>query len=54
MAARIQAGRFSIRQESLYGVAGSPAAGSELRLLARVDPDVGVSLANYVRPRGPR
>jgi hypothetical protein len=54
MAARIQAGRFSVRQESLYGVAGSPADGTGLRLLSRVDPDVGVSLAGYVRPRMPR
>jgi hypothetical protein len=54
LAARIQAGRFSVRQESLYGIAGATDTGTALRLLSRVDPDVGVSLADYVRPRGPR
>lgn len=55
MAARLQSARFSVRQESIYGVAGAPAdGGSPLRLLSRVDPDVGVSLANYVRPRMPQ
>lgn len=50
-AARLQSSRFSSRRDSPYGVAGSPDQGSELRLLSRVDPDVGVSLRAYRRPR---
>jgi len=50
----IQSTRFAMRSDSPYGVAGSPEAGSELRLLSRVDPDVGVTLADYVRPRRPQ
>lgn len=45
----LQASRFASRRDSPYGVAGSPDLGSELRLLARVDPDVAVSLGPYVR-----
>lgn len=51
LAARLQASRFASRRDSPYGVAGSPDQGSELRLLARVDADVGVSLRGLVRPR---
>lgn len=50
-ACKLQANRFASRRDSPYGIAGSPDAGSEMRLLARVDPDVGVSLSEYVRPR---
>jgi hypothetical protein len=50
-AAKLQGSRFASRRESPYGVAGSPDQGSEMRLLARVDPDVGVSLKGLVRPR---
>jgi hypothetical protein len=53
-AAYIQSQRFSKRKESPYGIAGSPEAGTEMRLLSRVDPDVGVALADYVRPRRPQ
>ncbi len=49
-AGRLQASRFFSRRNSPYGVAGSPDQGSELRLLSRVDPDVGVSLRGYRRP----
>lgn len=49
----LQASRFSIRRDSPFGIAGSPDNGNELRLLARVDPDVAVSLAGLVRPRRP-
>ncbi|RKF24137.1 phage gp6-like head-tail connector protein [Micromonospora globbae] len=45
----LQASRFAARRQSPYGVAGSPSDGSEVRLLARVDPDVAVILAPYVR-----
>jgi hypothetical protein len=41
----IQASRFFVRRDSPYGVTGSPEAGSELRLLDRLDPDVAVLLA---------
>lgn len=52
-AMRVQANRFHNRRNSPYGVAGSPSDGSEMRLLARLDPDVAVSLSDYVRPRRP-
>lgn len=41
----IQAARFFIRRDSLYGVSGSPETGTEMRLLERLDPDVAVALA---------
>lgn len=46
----LQSSRFFSRRNSPYGIAGSPDQGSELRLLSRVDPDVGVALRSYVRP----
>lgn len=49
-ATMLQASRFYSRRDSPYGVAGSPDVGSEVRLLAKVDPDVAVSLADFVRP----
>lgn len=51
-ATAIQAGRLAKRRDALFGVAGSPEAGSEMRLLARLDPDVAV-LAEVLR-RKPR
>lgn len=51
LACRLQSQRFAARRDSPYGVAGSPDQGTELRLLARLDPDVAVSLGRYVRPR---
>lgn len=45
----LQANRFFERRLSPYGVAGSPDVGSELRLLARLDPDVSVALNPYRR-----
>ncbi|NUO56028.1 MAG: phage gp6-like head-tail connector protein [Hamadaea sp.] len=48
-ATAIQALRFLKRKDSPFGVAGSPDAGSELRLLAKVDPDVAVALGPYKR-----
>lgn len=47
IATLIQAARFFVRRDSPYGVAGSPDMGSEVRLLAAVDPDVAASLAPY-------
>lgn len=48
-AALLQASRFFSRRESPFGVAGSPDLGSELRLLAKVDPDVAIVLGPYTR-----
>jgi uncharacterized phiE125 gp8 family phage protein len=48
-ATRLQASRLFARRTSPYGIAGSPDVGSELRLLARVDPDVSVALRSYRR-----
>ncbi len=45
----LQASRLFSRRQSPYGVAGSPDLGGELRLLAKVDPDVAVLLARYVK-----
>lgn len=45
----LQAARFYTRRQAPFGVAGSPDQGSELRLLAKVDPDVAVTLRNYRR-----
>lgn len=50
-AAKLQTSRFSARRDSPFGVAGSPQLGSELRLLARLDPDVVVALSDYARAR---
>lgn len=48
----LQAQRFHARRDSPYGIAGSPQDGSEQRLLATVDPDVRVSLSDFVRRWG--
>ncbi|MDP9144323.1 MAG: phage head-tail connector protein [Actinomycetota bacterium] len=48
----IQAARFFVRRDSAYGVAGSPELGSEVRLLARLDPDVALSLTSVKRHWG--
>ncbi|GAA4681343.1 phage gp6-like head-tail connector protein [Phytohabitans rumicis] len=45
----LQASRLASRRNSPYGIAGSPDDGSEMRLLARVDPDVAVSLGSHKR-----
>jgi len=47
----LQASRLFSRRNSPYGIAGSPDQGSELRLLAKLDPDVATSLRGFVRPR---
>lgn len=48
-AALLQASRLFKRRDAPFGVAGSPDLGSEIRLLAKVDPDVAVMLQRYVR-----
>lgn len=45
----LQGSRFMARRQAPFGVAGSPETGSEVRLLAKLDPDVAVSLRDYVR-----
>jgi hypothetical protein len=45
----MQTNRFQTRRVSPYGVAGSPDEGSEMRLLARLDPDVAVAVGPYRR-----
>jgi hypothetical protein len=49
----IQASRIHIRRDSPFGVAGSPDLGNEMRLLAKLDPDVAVMVAAYRRPMRP-
>lgn len=48
-ASKIQASRLFARRQSPYGVAGSPQEGSEVRLSARLDPDLRSSLRTYRR-----
>ena len=50
MAARLQLNRLGFRRDAPQGVAGSPDQGSELRMLAKLDPDV-VKLLGTVRRR---
>lgn len=50
-ATALQANRLLKRRHAPFGVAGSPEVGSEMRLLAKVDPDVAVSLRGLRRPR---
>lgn len=45
----VQTARFFKRKDAPFGIAGSPDTGSELRLLAKVDPDVAVMLKPYTR-----
>jgi hypothetical protein len=45
----LQAARLAARRDSPFGVAGSPSAGNEIRLLARLDPDFVVALKPFVR-----
>jgi hypothetical protein len=45
----LQAQRFFKRKDAPFGIAGSPDAGSEMRLLAKVDPDVHVMLVPFRR-----
>lgn len=53
-ATAIQAGRVASRRNALFGVAGSPDAGSEVRLLAKLDPDVAVMVHDVKRNTRPR
>lgn len=48
-ASKIQASRLFARRNSPYGVAGSPQEGSEVRLSARLDPDLRSSIRAFRR-----
>lgn len=48
-ACALQASRFAARRDSPYGIAGSPDQGSELRLLAKLDPDVITAVRPFLR-----
>lgn len=50
-AAKLQCARWNARRDSPYGIAGSPDQGSEMRLLAKLDPDVATTLAGLSRRR---
>lgn len=45
----LQASRLLARRDAPFGVAGSPESGTEMRLLARLDPDVAVAISPYRR-----
>jgi hypothetical protein len=45
----LQAARFYKRRDAVFGVAGSPDFGNELRLLAKLDPDVALLVAGFRR-----
>lgn len=47
----LQASRLLKRRHAPFGIAGSPDIGSEMRLLAKVDPDVAVALRGLRRVR---
>ena len=51
-ACMIQASRLISRRDAPFGVAGSPETGSEVRLLARLDPDVEALVRPFVRKIG--
>ena len=44
LATELQASRWAKRRDAPFGVAGSPELGSELRILAKLDPDVQILL----------
>lgn len=48
----LQASRLLSRRDAPFGVAGSPETGSEIRLLARLDPDVELLVRPYRRTIG--
>jgi len=50
-AVKLQGARWNFRRKSPAGVAGSPDQGSEIRLLAKLDPDVATTLAGLSRRR---
>lgn len=53
-ATKVQGNRFFTRRLAPFGVAGSPESGTELRLLAKLDPDVELMLGSVRRRWGAR
>jgi hypothetical protein len=51
VAARLQLSRLNWRRDAPAGVAGSPDQGSEIRMLAKLDPDAITALRGLARPR---
>jgi hypothetical protein len=49
VATMLQTARLAARRDSPFGIAGSPSEGSELRLLATLDPDLKTSLTAFRR-----
>lgn len=47
----LQASRFFADRHAVFGIAGTPEFGTEMRLLARVNPDVELMLLPYRRDR---
>jgi hypothetical protein len=45
----LQASRLNHRRASPFGIAGSPTEGTQVRLLAQLDPDFRTSLKPYIR-----
>jgi hypothetical protein len=45
----LQAARLAARQDSPFGISGSPSEQGEIRLLAQLDPDFRTSLKPFVR-----
>jgi len=52
-AVRLQCARWNFRKGAPAGVAGSPDQGSEVRLLAKLDPDVATTLSGLSRRKRP-
>jgi hypothetical protein len=50
-ACKLQCARWNARRDSPFGIAGSPENGSEMRLLAKLDPDVATTLVGLSRRR---
>jgi hypothetical protein len=48
----IQAARFLKRRDAVFGIAGSPDMGNELRLLSKLDPDVALMVNAYTKRWG--
>lgn len=47
----LQASRLVARRAAPFGIAGSPETGSEMRLLAKLDPDVQLIVKGFWRPK---
>jgi hypothetical protein len=48
-ATALQAARYLKRRDAVFGIAGSPELGSEVRLLDKLDPDVALMVRSYRR-----